>query len=56
MIDPKTDRVLITGSAGAIGTALRDGSIRAAALAAGISVGSAAALRKAMAGRSAVLS
>jgi uncharacterized protein YbjT (DUF2867 family) len=25
MIDPKTDRVLITGAAGAIGTALRDG-------------------------------
>jgi uronate dehydrogenase len=25
MIDPSTDRVLITGAAGAIGTALRDG-------------------------------
>jgi len=25
MIDPNTDRVLITGAAGAIGTALRDG-------------------------------
>ncbi len=25
MIDPGTDRVLITGAAGAIGTALRDG-------------------------------
>jgi uronate dehydrogenase len=25
MIDPMTDRVLITGAAGAIGTALRDG-------------------------------
>ena len=25
MIDPRTDRVLITGAAGAIGTALRDG-------------------------------
>jgi hypothetical protein len=25
MIEPKTDRVLITGAAGAIGTALRNG-------------------------------
>ena len=27
MIDPATDRILITGAAGAIGTALRDNKI-----------------------------
>ena len=29
MMNPETDRVLITGAAGAIGTALRDGPARA---------------------------